>query len=259
MKIGVLQGRLSPPTKGHIQEFPINWLKEFELLKAHNLNHIEWIVTTNSFEGNPLFDKSSGLNLSDLPIHSVCADNLVDKKFANLTFLEANLIPICESAGYNDIKNITIPLLEDSSIENDELRKQFCDNIVKITSQYSDLVFSFEAELAPEKLIELLKLSDNHVVTYDTGNITSCGLDHIKYINLLHEKINNVHLKDRTFDARTVAPSTGDTNFNLIFKTLKSAGYDGVYTLQTAREKPGAELETILMHRNLFKGMYNEC
>jgi len=259
MKIGILQGRLLPPVDGHIQEFPKNWFKEFELLKRIGMNHVEWIVTRNSFNNNPVFNKLFNSVLPHLPIQSICADNIVDKNFADLKFLEANLDPLCQAAIDNEIKNITIPLLEESSIEDDKVRKEFCKNIVKVTSKYPSLVFSFEAELEPEKLLELLELSDNYVVTYDTGNITSCGIDHEKYINLLHEKINNVHLKDRTFDAKTVAPTNGDTDFYLIFKTLKSVGYNGVYTIQTARGKTGEELTTILIHKNLFEGMYNEC
>ena len=258
MKIGILQGRLSPPVGGHIQEFPKDWFEEFQLVKEYDLNHVEWIVTKKSFDTNPIFNKMFLSVFSHLPIHSICADNIVNKKFANIGFLEKNLIPICEAAIQNDISNITIPLLEESSIENDKRRARFCNNIVKITSKYPNINFSFEAELEPEKLLELIDLSENHVVTYDTGNITSCKIDHEKYINMLHKKINNVHLKDRTYDARTVSPTNGDTDFHLIFKTLKTVGYNGVYTLQTARDKTGEELRTILYHINLFKGMYDE-
>ncbi len=259
MKIGILQGRLSPPVANHIQEFPKLWFNEFELIKENGMNHVEWIVTEDSFDNNPIFNDLFTSVLPHLPIHSICADNIVNKKFTGPGFLNRNLTPICEAAVKNDIQNITIPLLEDSSIDDDETRRQFCKNIVKITSKYPSLTFSFEAELDPEKLIELLELSDNYAVTYDTGNITSCGIDHERYINMLHKKINNVHLKDRTFDAKTVAPTNGDTDFHLIFKTLKSVGYNGVYTLQTARGKTGEELRTILIHKNLFEGIYNGC
>ena len=109
------------------------------------------------------------------------------------------------------------------------------------------------------KLIEILSLSDNFFVTYDTGNITSCGFDHEEYLSLVWPRVKNVHLKDRTFDARTLPPTYGDTNFKQIFNFLKEKGYNGLYTLQTAREESGNEVETIKRHKQtLEKIYYNE-
>ena len=79
MNIGIIQGRLSSPEEG-FQECPKNWEKEFELLKELGLSHVDWIVTKNSFDNNPIFFK----NLNGYPINSICADNLVDKDFFNI-------------------------------------------------------------------------------------------------------------------------------------------------------------------------------
>ena len=118
--------------------------------------------------------------------------------------------------------------------------------------------FSFEAELEAEKLLQIVNLRDNFFVTYDTGNITSCGFDHETYINLVKHKIDNVHLKDRTFDAKTVEPLTGDTNFKLIFKTLTDIGYNGLYTLQTMRGEYGNEINVISRHKEIFEELLSE-
>ena len=48
MKIGIIQGRLSEPKEG-FQDTPTDWKREFEDLKKNNLNHIEWIITKDSF------------------------------------------------------------------------------------------------------------------------------------------------------------------------------------------------------------------
>ena len=51
MKIGILQGRLSPQVNGQIQEFPVySWEKEFDYVKKLNVNGIEWIITENFFK-----------------------------------------------------------------------------------------------------------------------------------------------------------------------------------------------------------------
>lgn len=255
MNLGIMQGRLSEPVNGHMQEFPINWQNEFKLLQDCGLNHIEWLITKGSTTTNPAFD--SNICLKQYPISSFCADTLVDTRIIDKDYLDQNLRPICESAIRNNVKTITIPLLEDSSVEESEIRNKFKDLIVEYGKQYPTLMFSFECELSIEALQEIIQLSDNFYVTYDTGNITSYGIDHAEYIAQFYYRINNVHLKDRTYTAKTVEPSTGDTNFSLIFKKLSSLGYNGVYTMQTARGKVGDEFNTALSHKKILKEIYD--
>ena len=226
MKIGIIQGRLSPPVEG-FQETPKNWQKEFEYLKQLNMNHIEWVVTKKSFSTNPIFFE----DLTDYSISSVCADN---------------------------IKNITLPLLEDSSVENSNKRDNFCTTLKYISSTFQDLNFLIEAELGIEELREILNVNSNIYVTYDTGNITSFGLSHDEYINSFLPKIKNVHLKDRTKSGHTVAPFSGDTDFYLILKKLVDMNYNCLYTLQTARGPSGREKDTILKHKEKFEEVINE-
>ena len=251
--MGIIQGRLTDPSEG-FQECPSNWEREFDLLPNIGLTHVEWIVTEKSFSSNPFFYE----DLTQYPISSVCADNLVSKNIRHAGFLEHNLKPICEASVRNKVECITIPLLEDSSMQDDQIRKEFCGNIIKITNQYPDLLFSFEAELDKDKLCDIIYMSDNYRITYDTGNMTSCRIDHKSYIDDLHDRINNVHLKDRTFNAETVYPMSGDTDFVNIFKYLKSHNYKGPYSLQTARGPVGNEIITIQQHATLFKEVYNE-
>lgn len=255
MRLGVIQGRLSAPVGGHIQEFPDGWRKEFDSLENCGLTHIEWLITKGSAKTNPAFDES--VSLSSLPISSICADTLVDARIIDKDYVEEHLIPICESAIRNDVDTITIPLLENSSVEKTEVRNKFKSIILGIASKYLNLKFSFECELTISALRDILDLSDNFCVTYDTGNITSYGIKHEEYIDAFCQRINNVHLKDRTFDAKTVYPGTGDTDFKLIFKRLVSTGYSGPYTMQTARGIPGNEINTILEHKQILQGLYN--
>lgn len=258
MRLGIMQGRLSIPVDDHIQEFPrIFWMSEFLKLPHLKLNHIEWLVTKNSFNKNPLMLKN--YQLTSLPINSVCADNLVDERISDMKFLEKELAPICEGAINNGVLSITIPLLEESSLIDQTKRKEFCKNIKKISDRFPNkLSFTFEAELGIDELLEIVTLDNNYFVTYDTGNITSFGIDHREYVSRLANKINNVHLKDRTFEAKTVAPGTGDTDFKTIFASLKEIDYNSTYTMQTAREKTGSETETIIKHKEFFKEIYNE-
>jgi L-ribulose-5-phosphate 3-epimerase len=253
MRLGIIQGRLSKPDNG-FQDTPLNWETEFEDLSNLGLFHVEWIVTKQSFSNNPIFFS----DVKGLPINSICADNVVSDMIYDRSFLEHNLIPICATAQKNDIKNITIPLLEDSSVEGLGVLKKFCASFAKICNSFKSLTFSLETELSIEKIPYLLDISDNIGLTYDTGNSTSYGVSHIDYIERFHNMITNVHIKDRTIDGNSVRPTLGDTDFNLIFSTLLKNGYCNPFTLQTMRERTGLEKQTILNHSKIIRRIYEQ-
>lgn len=248
MKMGTIQGRLLKPKDGAIQEFPDDWKDEFILLDQIGLNHVEWIVTAKSFANNPIFSE----DCKDYKISSLCADNIVDSRFNTLEFLRENLDPICLAAQKNKIGWITVPLLEESDITDSTIRKKFMDIIVDFANKYPELNFSFEAETHWDNILELVSLKDNFWITYDTGNITSQGFNHKEYLTKVIEKISNVHIKDRTYQGQTVRPLTGDTDFIVIFNTLRDLEYNGLYTLQTARGSTGSEPETMKRHKEIF-------
>ena len=55
MIFGVLQGRLSYPVNKKMQEFPLNWKSEFNVLNHIELIGIEWLITPNDNLNNTLF------------------------------------------------------------------------------------------------------------------------------------------------------------------------------------------------------------
>lgn len=252
MKLGIMQGRLSPPVDGKIQEFPKNWQREFGLLNMLGLNHIDWIVTND--DNNPLHSLSD--NLKGLPINYICADNLIHKNFYQNDFLRDNIIPICKYALSNNIFSITIPLLDESNAEDDEKRKRFIENVLLIAYSYPEISFSFEAELSIEKLEEIVNSHPNFFITYDTGNCTSYGISHREFITKFINKISNVHLKDRNMKKQTMEPGFGAVDFEDIFGLLKFYNYSGPFTLQTARGESWKEIETIRRHIQFFKKIY---
>ena len=254
MKLGIIQGRLSEPKEG-FQECPINWQREFFLLSTIDLNHIEWVITEKNYWNNPIF---SALDVNKELIGSICADFLIGSIFHDSAKFHSYLEPMCNIARMRGINNITIPLLEASSVEDPIIRNSFIKNMTPYLEKYNDLKFSIEAELGSSELMDIVSLSDNLFITYDTGNMTSYGVDHSEYIEIIKEKISNIHLKDRRYGSTsTVSLGKGDVDFPLIFKELKRVGYDGRFTIQTAREKSGEEIETIKKHKNYFKELYN--
>lgn len=251
MKIGIIQGRLLPPVEGLIQEFPItNWENEFEILEKLDLNHIEFIITKKSF--------NYFLNLDLIKytkyISGLCCDNLIDNRISEIDFLNLNLMPICETAKKFKIKNINIPLLEESSITDENKNKLF-ENLLTFSKLYPDLNFNFEIESEYYISLELLNLSDNFYFIYDTGNLNFIGVDHYEYINKVFNKISNVHLKDRN-KTGSYPPGEGGVDFLLILKTLSKLCYKNIYTLQTCRRTTGSELETINSDLEYFNKLY---
>jgi len=255
MDLGVIQGRLSPPVDGHIQEFPYeNWEREFNLLEQVGLSHIEWVITKESFDYILNWDVAR----HNRRISSICCDNLIIKTLTDKKVLSQQLRPICEWALNNWVDNITIPLLEDSALTMETL-----PDLIELFGSYGkvfpELNFNFEVDSNVGLAMWLVNESPNFYLVYDTGNITSANLSHTEWISKAHDKIRNVHLKDRTIDpVQTVPPSMGDTPFKLIFEELKKVGYTGRYTIQTARGVSGREVTTIKEHAAYFKNLYNE-
>ena len=260
MRLGILQGRLSPPNGG-FQEFPKDWKEEFELARELELNHIDWLVTKNcTQESNALF---YGLpivrsNKLDISIGSICADNLISKRIISPDFLFNNLQPICESAIKNGIDTITIPLLEDSDVSDVSFRKAFIDNMNNFAiTYYPEMLFSFEIESYEDAISDVLESNSNFRLTYDTGNMTSLGISHKYYIEKFIDKIDTVHIKDRLYDGTTVSPGTGKTDFKTIFNTLFVGGDKNInYTIQTDRGNDGDEFNTISKHIKIIRELY---
>jgi sugar phosphate isomerase/epimerase len=244
MKLGILQGRLSPPFLNKIQEFPPYWSGEFLLLEECDLVGIEWIMTKNKFRFNPFLH----FDLSELPILSVCCDNMIDTNFYDDGFQQKNLIPILDSCIKNKINKVVIPLLEDSSIVNLKIAEKFFRNIKDIAEKYKEIEFCFEFECDVEHILNFIRDIDNFYITYDTGNLTSYygeKINHDYNIKLLNDKIKNVHIKDRTFNSKSVFFGLGDTNFKEIFDSLKFINYNDNIILQLCRENDSNELNYI--------------
>ncbi len=253
MQLGIIQGRLSNPEEG-FQECPKDWKREFSLLKKIGLGHIEWIVTFDNFHSNPLFNE----NISGYSLSSVCADFMVHEDFLDNNFLDNFFDPFCKKVMHNNYRNITIPLLEKSNVDSTEKRNKLISILNNYAANYSKINFNIEAELESDKLLEIVSQRPNIFVTYDTGNITSCGFDHYKYIMKIKNKISQVHLKDRKVgSAETFFPGKGDTNFKLVFDILKQIGFSGEYTLQTSRGNSGEEIDTIKKHKLIMENYYN--
>ena len=256
MKIGILQGRLSPPIGGMMQEFPEEtWENEFVDLEDIDLCGIEWLITKNNFKNNPFFKN----DILPKNILSVCVDIMVDQNFYKESFLNENLIPVLDVMVNKNILNLVFPLLEDSSVNDKTIRDIFIKNICDISEKYKSVSFCFEFETDKEIVMEVVSKKQNFFITYDTGNFTSYYkemVNHSDLINFFDGKIKNVHLKDRSYNGVTKKIGHGNTDFNLIFKSLREINYDGYCILQLCRDVNGEEKKYIKESYRKIKNNY---
>jgi len=254
MNLSILQGRLSLPDMGY-QETPSDWRSEFSLLKEANISFIEWVITKKQLFNNPLFNE----DVSEYPISVLCADNVVDKRVFEKGFFFDNIFPLCEMCQEYNISTIGIPLLEDSAVDTKEKKNKIISNLIDCCDAFPNLNINIEAELDFVTLLEIINSHKNLKITYDTGNMTAMNFKHDLYIDKVFDKITNVHLKDRNFNyGKSRNFGDGDTNFDLIFKTLSSLGYDGIFTLQMARGEPGDELNHIKKIVKIFRRLHEK-
>ena len=66
-RVGIMQGRLTPPCDGRLQCFPRHtWEAEFRLAREARLATIEWIYDDDGAETNPIGNDAGLARISDL-------------------------------------------------------------------------------------------------------------------------------------------------------------------------------------------------
>lgn len=251
-KLGIVQGRLSPPVNNQIQTFPgIYWKNEFPICKKLGLGCMEWIFEYKTMSINP-FCSDDGIkemmslsNLYNVRINSLLADYFMEKKLFEEDPQEVKksiemLYFVIDQCKKCNIPIIEIPLVDNSALKTENEKKQLMKNLrepLKYAAEW-DIDLSLETSLPPEEFREfILSFKPLNVkVNYDMGNSTSLGYDPMKEINLLGEFIVNVHIKDRVRGGGTAPLGFGDTDFNSVFNALKQSHYSGDFILQAARQ-----------------------
>ena len=256
MKIGIMQGRLTPPYNERIQFFPwLKWENEFKLA-CNKIDLIEWTIDDFNIHLNPIFfEQELILNLSKkfkINIESVTCDFLMENPFYknaktkinSLYYLE-RLIDVSKDL---KIKYLVFPLVDNGSIENISQENELIKKLSKIEKKLTkNTMILFESDYYPKKLKKfILKFNPNKFgINYDTGNSASLGFDVKQEIDQYYEFIKNIHIKDRLLNSESVKLGNGSFLFEQFFKLIKERLYKGNLILQTARGKNNREMETL--------------
>ena len=267
MRIGVMQGRLLPPSDGCFQCFPRKrWREEFPLAAEAGLDAIEWIYDSPGESDNPL-GTDSGLaemrQLSEkcnIAVVSVCADYFMECPLAKAGAAEQEtrtnkllwLLGRCKLAG---IRRVVLPFVDNSRIDSDAEEAQVVEVLHRVLgyAEKADIELHLETSLDPQRFSALLaKLPHPYLkVNYDSGNSASLGYDAGEEIAAYHARIGSVHIKDRIRGGGTVPLGMGNANIPVLLSELFRVGYKGDFVMQIARGDARKELAWICHNREL--------
>jgi L-ribulose-5-phosphate 3-epimerase len=258
MRIGIMQGRLVPPTDRRIQCFPRDrWRDEFALARAAGLTAIEWIDDDHGEDVNPiatdagLAEMRSLAEATGVAVRSVCADYFMDRPFlrsdpAAVAERVGRLVWLLGRAAALGVGRVVLPFVDASRIENDDEMNDVVRALERVlpTARDASVELHLETSLSPSRFASLLARlpRDQVYVNYDSGNSASLGYSPREEFAAYGDRVGSVHIKDRLLGGSTVPLGEGDTDFASLFDCLDRADYAGDFVLQVARGVPGDEV-----------------
>lgn len=271
--IGIMQGRLVPPTDNRIQCFPRErWADEFLLASQAGLDCIEWIYDLYGADVNPLATQAGLDKLKELSqqnkvrILSICADYFMDKPLLRASQAELDerlntLFWLLERGHQIGINRMVIPFVDASRIDTPAEFEQVVTLLKRVLQEAGRhaIEIHLETSLNPGQFAQLLaRLPDPLLrVNYDSGNSSSLGYAPRDEFAAYGERVGSVHIKDRLLGASTVKLGTGDADFPALAESLKKYSYTGDFILQVARGAPGDEVNWAKQNREFV--LVNFC
>lgn len=270
MRIGFIQGRLSPQVNGKIQAFPWDhWRDEFAAAHAAGFRMMEWTLDQERIRQNPFMTAAGRAEIKALSaqhglhVVSLTGDCFMQAPFykttgaarAELIEIAQDVIKACTDLG---VRYIIFPLVDNGRL--DTLAQE--DDLVQILVGFTNLLSTsnvkivFESDFPPERLRELIARFPRSAfgINYDIGNSASLGFKPVEEFASYGERVDNVHVKDRLLGGTTVPLGTGNADFASVFRALKQAGYGGNYILQTARAADGDHAGALRRYRDMVVG-----
>ncbi len=257
-RLGIMQGRLVPPTDNRFQCFPRQrWADEFPLAAAAELDCIEWIFDLFGQDVNPLATDAGIEQLKGLvaqhgvSVLSVCADYFMDRPLLRAAADEVEdrmqtLFWLMRRAELLDASRIVMPFVDASGI-HDETELQTVIGLLRRAlpvAEETGIELHLETALDPQQFARLLAALPHPKirVNYDSGNSSSLGYQPRDEFAAYGDRVGSVHIKDRVRGGGTVPLGTGDADLPALFECLRKASYQGDFILQVARGAAGDEL-----------------
>lgn len=273
--IGIMQGRLVPPSDGHFQSFPRDhWEQEIRNAATAGLGMIEWIYDLYGLGANPI-ESDDGIArmryLSDkhaIAIRSLCADYFMERRLvdADGSVNEKNddhliwLVGQCHKLG---IRRVVLPFVDASRIEGDAQQDAAVTLLSRTIATAEDfgIEIHLETDLDPDCFAGLLAQLPHPLikVNYDSGNSAGLGYEPQEEFAAYGARIGSVHIKDRKLHGTTVPLGSGNTDFDAVFSGLAQLRYSGDFILQAARGKDGDEIGWSRQNREFVANRLREA
>ena len=94
-------------------------------------------------------------------------------------------------------------------------------------------------------------VGDEFKMVLDIKQCRRCGESEYDFINMLGDKIFQVHISDYKGDRDCLAPGTGDYDFAELFSALQNSGYDKTAVIELYRHNFGDPSELGVAHQYL--------
>jgi L-ribulose-5-phosphate 3-epimerase len=257
-RIGMMQGRLSPPKDNRIQFFPRDeWTTEFSVAAQVGFDSIEWLYDFHDADVNPIstdrgIEKAKSLSFQyGIQIRSLCAHCFIESPLvgANDEKLE-ELLALLDWLFYRakelEIARIVLPI-EDSSILINPIEVERQVNWMKhalTLAEKRGIEIDIETTLDPLNLASFLNRLPHPLlkVNYDIGNSAGMGYQINDEFAAYGHRIGSIHIKDKLLKGPTVAIGTGIADFPALARSLRNLDFKGDVVLESARGTPGDEL-----------------
>jgi L-ribulose-5-phosphate 3-epimerase len=270
-RIGIMQGRLSPPEVGRFQAFPrATWADEFGAARSAGLDTIEWIYDEYGEDRNPI---SGGAGLEEMKrlqtetgvaVVSVCADYFLDLPLLRCGESERaerrdRLFWMIDRSRDLRIERVVLPFVDASEIRATSEQRELVPILreAAAAARENAIELHIESSLGPSRFAGFLEELDHPAirVNYDSGNSAALGFAPEEEFRAYGELVGSVHVKDRLRAGGTVPLGSGDADFGALFQCLGKRGYDGDFVLQAARGDPGGEVELARENRAFVLGL----
>jgi len=255
MKIGYMQGRLSPIVDGKIQAFPKDyWQSEFPIAEKLGIDAMEWTLDQEELYKNPIMNEPGQREIQSLcRKYNVRIPSLTGDCFMQAPYwkcdgerrrsLQDDLKNVIQSCSDLGIEIIVVPLVDAGSIESAEQEEVLLNYLVEITPflKARNVKIAFESDLKPQSLKEFIaKLPrESFGINYDSGNSAALGYNPKEEFSFYGDRVLNVHIKDRLLGGNTVSLGEGNADFESVFEGLVTVDYKANLILQTARANDG--------------------
>lgn len=247
--VGIIQGRLSPPSLKRLQAFPWeSWEQEFERARTCGFEGIEWLFEAEGFSQNPIWSDTgiegiqTQIARTGVPVCSCCADFFLEHPFVRVSESEAAssaavLERLIEQAAAVGVGTVLLPVLEVAELRTPGEKAQLLRYLrapLDLAAEHGVRV-GLETELPAGEYADLVGDAGHPALGayFDTGNATARGYDMAADIRILAPFLCGIHVKDRKTNGPSVALGEGDADFRAFFAAVRTSRYAGPVVLQT--------------------------